>query len=393
MVAIYAQDGVDTEAGDDVGRIAAEICRASYQNSRFVQIIDHSLDHFRGLRTFRYVNVPCDVEQTTAPDGIGTKVFCIDLAERHFFAPWDLLQMGTADIYRKGGRATILSNVLDVQSLGEEGSKRRKAASALYRGLGKAAADIGVVVLNGETAELGLFVGSESRKTTLPFNWAGVCLGLIDPKRLITGKNLAPGQVVVALYERGFRSNGWSVIRKAFEMRFNPRWYRHFFFRERWWDNPEALTYLRKAVEPSVAYDNLFAEANGWNDLERFEPPVEMTFIAHISGGGIRDKFGRDVLLRLGLSAELHDLFDPPEIMRHCAEWRGMGNKDLYSTWNCGQGMLTVLRDEDNAKRFLALAHKHNISAKICGKITSREETPKLVLTSKFDGKTVTYTK
>jgi len=90
-----------------------------------------------------------------------------------------------------------------------------------------------------------------------------------------------------------------------------------------------------------------------------------------------------------GLSAELPDLWELPEIMKKCADWRGMGDEELYEAWNGGQGMLLVV-DEAEAEKCIERAKDFGIEAKLAGKIT-KEDTPQLTLISKLSGKTVIY--
>ncbi len=90
-----------------------------------------------------------------------------------------------------------------------------------------------------------------------------------------------------------------------------------------------------------------------------------------------------------GLSAELDNLFSPPEIMRKCATWRELSDEECYSTWNGGQGAL-VVTDEKDAKFFLYLADKFGVEAKIAGNIIERQDYL-VKLKSKFSDTTIIY--
>lgn len=369
----YAQDGVNIAQGDDVSSFAARICQNTWTHSKFVRIQDHADGHFRGPRTFTFQGLPADTTIDIAPDGIGTKVGLIVASHNTFFAGWDVLAMTCGDITRWGGLPLVFSSVLDVSTLGESDSTTRITICKLFRGLEIAARKLGVVLFKGETAELGAYVGSDDPQAEAKFNWAGFAIGAHSPQRLISGDTLQPGQILVALRENGFRSNGLSAVRKAFSLRYGSEWYRE----------SRAMSDIYDAALPSTLYDPLLTSVNGWHNMS-FKPVLKMHLITHITGGGIPSKLAEDVLFSRGLSAELTNLFEPPAIMQKCANWRDMSEEECYRVWNGGQGMLVAV-DEIDVDQFLNLARSFGVMAQVCGRIT-QESKPVLSITSKFHG-------
>jgi phosphoribosylformylglycinamidine cyclo-ligase len=294
----------------------------------------------------------------------------------HAGAARDVLAMTSTDISRFGGLPAVFYNVLDVRSLGEKGSESFDLFVSALAELIKAANEQGIVVHKGETAELGACIGSDNPEATAPFNWAGFALGIYSPNKMIYGDNVRLGDAVVALREHGFRSNGISSVRKAFQLAYGDGFY----------SNPEAQYDLRSAAAPSILYDKFLTTANGWYDLD-FHPMFDVGLIAHLSGGGI-GKFA-ELLAPTGFSAELEDLWDLPPIMRKCADWREMDDHEVYRTWNGGQGVLAVVT-ANQAEDFVDFAGCYNIEAKICGRITSAE-TSTVTVKSKYNGKTLTF--
>lgn len=369
----YETDGVHIDNGESFSSFAARICQSTYQNSPFVRVSDLSGGHFRGPRgwTLNSEKFPLLRESilTIAADGIGTKPVLIDAVRGYGHAARDLLAMTAGDITRWGGLPLVFSNILDVHELGEQGSASHCAARELLEGLVLAARDEGIVVLTGETAELGLCVFSENSGATFKFNWGGFMEGVYRTDMLISGDTLREGQLVIALMEKGFRSNGMSSVRKALAMRFG----------EEWWANPEARHCMKACATPSVLYDRFFVDANGWTGNKRI--PIHR--IVHLTGGSFKSKFGEDALFPRGLSADLYDLFDAPAIMRSCAQWRGMTDEEAYAVWNGGQGALAVL-DEQDVDSFLTRAARYRIRAKVCGRIM-KHATPMLRIISKFN--------
>jgi len=143
-------------------------------------------------------------------------------------------------------------------------------------------------------------------------------IGAYHKDKMITGENLAPGQVIVALKEEGFRCNGISSVRKALREKFG----------REWWIDPEAKESIEKAACPSVLYDMYVNTLNGWFDKD-FKPEVPLYSIIHLSGGALKEKLAKDILFPKNLSAELYDLWEPPEIMRKCAEWRAIADEEF----------------------------------------------------------------
>jgi phosphoribosylaminoimidazole (AIR) synthetase len=289
----YAKDGVNVAVGDSFSAFAARVCAET--SSPFITVKDWSKGHFRGPRSFKFKHLPNDVEFDIGADGIGTKVVVITEAMSHSQAAIDVLAMTCTDVTRWGGKPLMFSNVLDVATLGADGTATQKLFRDAIIGLAQAAKQQGILAYRGETAELGACVGSENPDAVTKFNWAGFALGAYDPKRVITGAKMRPGDIVVALQEKGFRSNGMSSVRAALRERFG----------EKWWENSDARPAIRAAARQSVIYDRFLTWANGWDDIPSFTPPFAMKCIAHISGGGIPSKFGEDILFRQGLSATL----------------------------------------------------------------------------------------
>ncbi len=379
-MSLYQEDGVNIEAGDSFSGYAGKICRESFNNSPYVVVHDLSEGHFRGPRSYSFRDLPEGFTIDAAPDGIGTKVVLIDAAKSYQYAPQDVIAMNCGGITRFGGLPLVFINVLDVFSLDGHLGKTNEAFRQMIFGLGEIAKKQNLVLLRGETAELGKCVGSENVNAITKFNWAGTTIGAYHPDKVITGNDLKAGQVVVALREHGFRSNGISSVRKALQIHFGDNWF----------DNPNAESAILAAAKPSVLYDMFLSVMNGWYRKDGMRV-IRMHCIFHLTGGSIKSKFAEDVLFPRGLSADLDDLWDPPEIMRLCAVWRGMTCEEIYSTWNGGQGVLVVV-DSEQADMLIAFALEQQIEAKVCGRITQESSSPCVTVKSKFSGKSVTYT-
>ena len=377
----YASDGVDVEEESLFSQYAGSICKASYKNSPYVEIQDFSEGNFRGPRPFLIKGLPKGFSIEASTDGIGTKGIIIDAAKSHIDAAYDIIAMTASDITRFGGLPLVFVNVLDTVSVGEAGDEVSETYKKVLKGLGIVAKKSNIVVLKGETAQMSVCLGSEIVDSKTKLNWSGTMVGAYHKDKMITGNTITSGQVIIALKENGFRCNGISSLRKSLALKFG----------KEWWNNPKAKQSIKEAATPSVLYDTYLATLNGWFTKD-FKEEVRIHGIVHLSGGAIKEKLAKDILFSRGLSAIIPDLWEPPRIMRKCAEWRGLSDEEFYQAWNGGQGMLLIV-DKNDANYCIKKAKEFSIQAKIAGKIT-KEENPVVRIVSKLTkGKEVVYKK
>lgn len=369
---IYAKDGVDVEEEASFSSFAGSVCKASYENSPFVEVHDLSGGSFRGPRPFTFKNLPDGYIIEASTDGIGTKGIIIDAAKTHHLAAYDLVAMTASDITRFGGVPLILINVFDTVSIGNKGDEVSETYKSAISGLGEVAKESKIVVLKGETAQMGVAIGSEIADSKTKLNWSGTMIGAYHKDKMVTGESIAPGQVIIALKENGFRSNGISSVRKALKEKFG----------NEWWNNIEAKESIKLASVPSVLYDMYVNTLHGWFNAD-FKPEIKIHSIIHLSGGALKEKLAKDILFPKKLSAELFDLWEPPQIMKQCAEWRKITDEEFYEVWHGGQGMLLII-DEIDAEYAIKRGSDFGIETKVVGKIT-KEENPQVSIISKLN--------
>jgi len=380
MLDPYKKDGVDIDAGDMFSKYCNEINKRTYKNSPYVQIYDLSRGNFRGPKGFLFKNLPEGCIKTGGMDGIGTKVVLIVASGKPQTSASNVIAMTAMDITRWGGLPLLFMNIFDARSLGEYNSKTFEMCQKVMDGLESIAHAHQYVLFTGETAELGLCVGSENPDAKLMFNWGGCMLGVYHPNKMILGDTLRPRQIIMVLRDK-FRSNGISSVRKALVLKYG----------EKWWNNHKAFDDICEAAAPSELYDRFLNEMHGWFNPPTFEPKIKMHLVVHLSGGAFKSKLGNDILNPLELAADLPDLFYPPEIMRKCAEWRNMNSANCYTTWNGGQGAAVVIDKKDRGY-FVIHAAKYGIEAKMAGEIKEKKGKETVIIQSKFkDGEIVTY--
>jgi len=378
MAKKYKEDGVDVKAGDAFSSYAGKLCQSTFKNSPFVTVRDFSRGHFRGPRAFRLRNLPRNCYIDIAPDGDGTKVEVISAAGDFPNAARGWVAMTRGDITRWGGKGIILVNNLDTENLGEVGDPRFEAHKSMMDGLKRIADEEHLIMFKGETAELPGIITSRNKQALVTYSWCGVCLGVYNPRTIITGDGVKKDMLVMALRELGLRNNGFSSLRKGMAIHYGQDWH----------NNPDAQDDIRAAATPAVLYDSFLERANGWRSPD-FLPEIPMYLIVHVTGGAIKSKFAEDILFPRGLSAELDNLWDLPPIMRKCAEWRGLSDRELYEIWNGGQGALVVIEEKD-AEAFISLGRTFGIDVKKCGRIT-REKKPQVIIHSMLNGEKIPF--
>ncbi len=281
-------------------------------------------------------------------DGIGTK---IELAERtgiYHTLGFDLVAMVADDLAANGIETVNLSNILDVDHL-DAG-----IVDQLMRGLHDAAQFARITITGGEIAELGGRIGGYGEK--MHFNWGATGIGMLEQGRdIVDGRAVQAGDAVLALQSRGFRSNGFSLLRRILQKEFGENWHTESYDATSTWG--EIL------LTPSLIYTPLIADT--------LKAGIELRGIAHITGGGIPDNLSR-VLKVNRLGAELNDIFEPLPVMRKVQEMGAISEEQAYRLWNMGNGMLLIVSAQA-ADAALAFINKNkNYRARICGSIIEK---------------------
>ena len=177
-------------------------------------------------------------------------------------------------------------------------------------------------LIGGETAEMpGFYPDGE-------YDLAGFAVGVVDREKVITGKNIQAGDVVIGLPSTGVHSNGYSLIRKLIEaadLDLNQH------------DETLGETYGQALIKPTKLYVKAIKAA---------QKAVKIKGIAHITGGGFIENIPR--MLPQGLTAQIDiTTIQKPPIYKWIEEVSGLNKEELYNTFNMGIGMIMVVKKED----------------------------------------------
>ncbi len=359
----YADSGVHVDLGDKASQILYEAAKKTWihRRGRFGEIF-LPLDHFGGLRAIDISQLPQGSLMGFNLDGIGTKTLIASSIQRYDTIAFDLFAMVCDDAVIQGAEPVLLGSILDVNSLVERDPHRDRLSiiEELAKGYVEAARLAHVAVINGELAELGMSIGPSDR---FRFNWGASLLWIARKDRLISGEKLKEGDLIVALREDGFRSNGYSLLRRALAKSYGPSWHKMTF---------QNSTLGEIALQPSTIYTKAVLAMTGGFE---HQPQADIHGAVHITGGGIPSKLGR-FLKKWHLGASLDDLFEPHPLMLHLQKLHSITDEEAYRTWNMGQGLFIITPNPDP---ILQIALDYHIQAKIVGSIVSQ---PKISLRS-----------
>lgn len=331
----YKKAGVNISLGDICSQIMSTASDRTFTNRKGKTGTVNVLEK-KGLHRLITISLG-SIKLMLNSDGIGTKVEFAERTGTHHTMAYDLFAMLCDDAVRFGAEPLALSNILDVNCLKEE------TVRELAKGMVDAAKDAGVAVVSGEIAELGTRVSGYGKNN---YNWGGTVLSIF--RKGFGVRKIKKHSAIVALEEKGFRSNGISLVRRIMEKAYGQVWHRK---------KIGALTLGEQALVPSRIYTRAA--------LEMFDL---VSCIVHVTGGGIPGKLGRQLSLK-NCGAEITEPFTPCELMLACQKLGGVEDAEAYRTWNMGQGMLIIT---DKPDRIIEIASKYKIRSKVIGETTDK---------------------
>jgi phosphoribosylformylglycinamidine cyclo-ligase len=335
-MADYKKAGVDIEAGDSASKIAYSYAKSTFA-SRKGMIGEPVTDEgsYAGLIDMgEFYIVQCD-------DGVGTKTEIAENIGKFDTLGYDLLAMVCDDAICMGAETISISNTIDTNKVDAF------IIEELMKGLAKACIEQKIIIPGGEIAEVGKSVNGNI--------WNATAVGVLEKDKVITGGDIQPGDKIITLKEKGFRSNGFSLVRYILEQKFGKEVYRM--------DSPFNKIWGEALLEPSTLYSAELLKLTGRFGEKR---KINIKGISHITGGGIAGNFRR-ILKDKKLGAKFDDIFAPSEMVKEIQKLGNVAEAEAYKTWNMGNGMMLVVNPVD-AEKVLRLL---NIDAKIAGEITN----------------------
>ncbi len=328
----YKSAGVDLELYDEAMRRLPTLMQRTF-TPRVLPVADA----FAGLMRLNHSTRPGqssyqDPVLVSGTDGVGTKLKIAQLVGKFDTVGIDLVAMSINDVLCLGAEPLLF---LDYLALGKDNPD---LIAALVKGVSDGCVECGASLLGGETAIMPDIYHDGD------FDMAGFCVGVAERTRLIDGKAIRPGDVVIGLPSSGFHSNGYSLIRKVV-----------FGMAKLTVDQtiPElGMTVGEALLMPTRLYPRLILKL-----LKSYRVKVAISGLAHITGGGLKDNIER--LLPDGCRLALDRTAWPvPPLFTWLQGLGGIDRDEMYHVFNMGIGFTLIVRPRfvDSIRRQLSQA-------------------------------------
>jgi phosphoribosylformylglycinamidine cyclo-ligase len=332
----YKKAGVDIEAGYR----SVELMKQHVVRTMRSEVLG-GLGGFSGafsLEAFKHMEKPVLVSGT---DGVGTKVKLAFLMDKHDTVGIDCVAMCVNDIACVGGEPLFF---LDYIACGKNVPEK---IAAIVSGVAEGCVQAGAALIGGETAEMpGLYEADE-------YDMAGFAVGIVEEKEMITGKDLAEGDVVIGIASSGVHSNGFSLVRKVFDM--------------------ETLGEYREELGATLGESLLTPTKIYVNAIKSLKKnSVGIKACSHITGGGFYENIPR--MLPDGRVAAIDKHAYPiPPIFSLLAKEGDISEEVMYNTFNMGIGFVIAVSKEE-VDRAVAAIEEVGETPYVIGEIESGEK-------------------
>ena len=316
----YKSSGVDIEAGYK----SVELMKQYVKTTMRPEVLG-GLGGFSGAFSLEKIK---DMEKPTlvsGTDGVGTKIKLAFLMDKHDTIGIDCVAMCVNDIACAGGEPLFF---LDYIACGKNIPEK---IAEIVKGVSAGCVQSEAALIGGETAERpGLMPEDE-------YDLAGFAVGVVDEKDLITGENLKPGDVLIGMASSGVHSNGFSLVRKVFDMTVESL--------NTYYDELGA-TLGETLLAPTRIYVKALKAVK--------EAGVTVKACSHITGGGFYENVPR--MLKEGTHAVINkNSYPVPPIFTLMAKKGNIEEHMMYNTYNMGLGMIVAVDPADVDKTMEAM--------------------------------------
>ena len=341
--ASYAAAGVDITAGYK----AVELMKQHVARTVIPGVMG-GLGGFGGLFELDCTNMPHPV-LVSGTDGVGTKLKIAFLMDKHDTVGIDCVAMCVNDVVCAGAKPLIF---LDYIACGKNVPER---IAQMVAGVAEGCVQAGCALVGGETAEMPGFYPEDE------YDLAGFTVGAVDKSKILSNEAMVPGDVIIALPSSGVHSNGFSLVRKVFDV-----------------EHADLKTPMNELggkslgealLEPTRIYVKAVKAVLGAG--------VDVHAVSHITGGGFYENVPR--MMVDGLTAQIKlDSFPTLPIFSLIQKAGNIPARDMYNTFNMGIGMILAV-PADQAQTALAALAEAGETAYQIGSVVSGQAGVELV--------------
>ncbi|MBR2730042.1 MAG: phosphoribosylformylglycinamidine cyclo-ligase [Lachnospiraceae bacterium] len=321
MMMDYKSAGVDIEAGYR----SVELMKEYVARTMRPEVMG-GLGGFSGAFSLSKIKEMEDPVLLSGTDGVGTKLKLAFLMDRHDTVGIDCVAMCVNDVACAGGEPLFF---LDYIACGKNYPEK---IAQIVKGVCDGCGQAGAALIGGETAEMPGFYPEDE------YDLAGFAVGAADKKDLITGEEIRPGDALIGIASSGVHSNGFSLVRKVFDVTAeNLQEY-----------IPSLGETLGDALlRPTKIYVRALRSVR--------QAGVRIKGCSHVTGGGFYENIPR--MLPEGVRAQvIKDSYEVPSIFRLIRERGGIEEQMMYNTFNMGIGMVLAVDPADADRTIEALA-------------------------------------
>ena len=275
-------------------------------------------------------------------DGVGTKLKIAFLMDRHDTVGIDCVAMCVNDVICCGAQPLFF---LDYIACGRNVPER---IADIVSGVAEGCVQSGAALIGGETAEMpGFYAENE-------YDLAGFAVGMVDRQKILDNSSMEPGDVVIAIPSSGVHSNGFSLVRRVFDIEHGAlgKVYQEL-----------GRTLGETLIEPTRIYVK---------PMLAMIKAARVRALSHITGGGFYENIPRSIPAGLCARIRKSSLRTPP-VFDIIARQGKIPERDMYNTFNMGVGMCAVVAKEDTGRALAALAVNGAADAYVCGEIIRGE--------------------
>ncbi len=333
----YASAGVDITAGYK----AVQLMKEHIAKTNIPGVLS-DIGGFGGLFApdLKNIEEPVFVSGT---DGVGTKIRIAQLLDRHDTIGQDCVAMCVNDIVCSGARPLFF---LDYIAIGKNDPQK---VADIVKGVAEGCVLSGCALIGGETAEHPGLMNEEE------YDLAGFTVGIADEEKIIDKTSAKAGDVILGLASSGVHSNGFSLIRKVFDI-----------------GACDLSAYAEELGKP-LGETLLTPTVIYVKPVLALLESVQVHSLAHITGGGFHENLPR--AFSEGLSARIRKgSWDIPPIFPLIQKTGGISDHDMFNTFNMGVGMAAIVSPEE-AEKALAVLAENGVKASVIGVLEEGDHT------------------
>lgn len=333
----YAAAGVDITAGYK----AVELMKTHIKRTLTAGAMS-DIGGFGGLFELDLTGISKPV-LVSGTDGVGTKLKLAFIMDKHDTVGIDCVAMCANDIICCGAKPLLF---LDYIACGKNVPEK---IAEIVSGIAEGCVQSGASLIGGETAEMPGFYPIDE------YDLAGFCVGVVDKDKVLDNSKMAQGDVVIALPSSGVHSNGFSLVRKVFDV-----------------DNADIKSPVAELGGKSVGETLLTPTKIYVKPMLALFEEVTVKAVSHITGGGFYENIPRSIPDGFGAKIDKSALKILP-IFDLIAKTGNIPERDMFNTFNMGVGMSVVV-SKDDAEKALEVLKANGEDAYIIGEIIKSDE-------------------